>query len=292
MTVFETGNLTAASYLVAFLGLASAGVLLLIGSGWVERTFRVAVTLSALAVLAAAAATFEGRLALAASGKVPVLYHYIGWSVALPLQVLALWFLAGRAGAQSVGLFWRLAIVSVLMVFSRYLGEAGTMHATLAFLIGLVFWLYILGELYFGRMDEAVLEGFGVFFPPPLDGFTRGERFGKYVSDSQSTITASYTNGSDHYSITICFSNQRVKEDRELKTDAKKREMFGFDLMTIAGYQALAQKEGSPNTGATFLVDVSNSRNVSLLHKPGGGLGRANLLPMFEKIDFKGIAAK
>lgn len=143
-----------------------------------------------------------------------------------------------------------------------------------------------------GRIDEAALEGFGVFFPPPLDGFTRGERFGKYVSEDQSTVTASYSNGSDHYSITICFSNQRVKEDRELKTDAKKREMYGFDLMTIAGYPALAQKEGSANTGATFLVDVSNSRSVSLLHKPGGGLSRANLLPMFEKIDFKGIAAK
>ena len=42
------------------------------------------------------------------------------------------------------------------MVFVRYLGEATFMHATLAFLIGLVFWLYILGELYFGRMDDVV----------------------------------------------------------------------------------------------------------------------------------------
>jgi len=59
----------------------------------------------------------------------------------------------GRVG---IGLFWRLVIVSVLMVFVRYLGEAGFMHPTLAFLIGLIFWLYILGELFFGQMDEAV----------------------------------------------------------------------------------------------------------------------------------------
>ena len=47
------------------------------------------------------------------------------------------------------------------MVFVRYLGEAQYMHATLAFLIGLVFWLYILGELYFGRMDDAVRSSTG-----------------------------------------------------------------------------------------------------------------------------------
>lgn len=158
MTVFETGDLTAASYLTAFLGLSAAAVLLLLGSGWVEKRFRVTVTLAALALITAAAASFEGRLALAATGKVPVLYHYVGWMISLPVLVLSLWFLAGRAGAQSIGLFWRLAIVSVLMVFARYLGEAGYMHATLAFLIGLVFWLYILGELYFGRMDEAVRQ--------------------------------------------------------------------------------------------------------------------------------------
>ncbi|MGC4023821.1 MAG: hypothetical protein QM744_00740 [Mesorhizobium sp.] len=128
MTVFETGDLTAASYLAAFLGLSTAAILLLLGSSWVDKTFRVAVSLCALALIAAAAATFEGRLALAATGKVPVVYHYVGWAVSLPLLVLALWFLAGRAGAQSIGLFWRLAIVSVLMVFVRYLGEAGYMN--------------------------------------------------------------------------------------------------------------------------------------------------------------------
>ena len=74
----------------------------------------------------------------------------------MPLQVLALYFFASQTGKLGMGLFWRLTVVSVLMVFVRYLGEAQFMHATLAFLIGLVFWLYILGELFFGRMDEAI----------------------------------------------------------------------------------------------------------------------------------------
>ncbi len=156
MPVFATTDLTAASYSVAVYGLAATAVLLLIGTGWVSRGWKVAVVLCALAAMVGAASGYEARAVWASAGKVPIVYHYVGWAVSMPLQVLALYFFAGQAGRQSIGLFWRLVVVSVLMVFVRYLGEAEYMHATLAFLIGLVFWLYILGELYFGQMDEAV----------------------------------------------------------------------------------------------------------------------------------------
>lgn len=156
MPVFATTDLTAASFSVALFGLAATSVLLLIGTTWTTKGWRLPIVLCALAALVGVAATYEGRAALAASGKVPVVYHYVGWAVSMPLQIMALYFFAHQAKRQRIGLFWRLAIVSVLMVFVRYLGEAEYMNATLAFLIGLVFWLYILGELYFGRMDEAV----------------------------------------------------------------------------------------------------------------------------------------
>ncbi len=156
MPVFATADLTAASFSVALYGLAATSVLLLIGTTWTTINWRLPVVLCALAALVGVAATYEGRAALAASGKVPILYFYVGWAVSMPLQVIALYFFANQAGKQRIGLFWRLLVVSVLMVFVRYLGEADYMHATLAFLIGLLFWLYILGELYFGAMDEAV----------------------------------------------------------------------------------------------------------------------------------------
>ena len=156
MAVYETADLTAASYSTAVFGLAATAVLLLLGTGWVSRSWKVPVALCAIAALIGVGAVFEARAAWLAAGKVPIVYHYVGWAVSMPLQVLALYFYAGRHGRLGLGLFWRLVVVSILMVFVRYLGEAAYMHATLAFLIGLVFWLYILGELYFGRMDEAV----------------------------------------------------------------------------------------------------------------------------------------
>ena len=161
MAVFQTTDLTAASYSAALFGLAATAILLLMGTSWVNRAWKVPVVLCALAALVGVGAVYEGRLAWAAGNGVPVVYHYVGWIVSMPLQVMALYFLARTAGKLSAGLFWRLVVVSVLMVFVRYLGEASFMHPTLAFLIGLVFWLYILGELYFGQMDDVVRQAPG-----------------------------------------------------------------------------------------------------------------------------------
>lgn len=161
MAVYQTADLTAASYSVALFGLAATTILLLMGTAWVGRSFKLPVALCAIAALVGVGAAFEARDAWLAGGGVPVVYHYVGWSVSMPLQVIALYFLAGTSGKLGAGLFWRLAVVAVLMVFVRYLGEAQFMHATLAFLIGLVFWLYILGELYFGRMDDVVRASTG-----------------------------------------------------------------------------------------------------------------------------------
>lgn len=161
MVVYQTSDLTAASFSVALFGLAATTVLLLMGTAWVGHKWRLPVALCAIAALIGIGSVYEAREAWLAGHGVPVVYHYVGWSVSMPLQVIALFFLAGTAGRLSPGLFWRLVVVSALMVFVRYLGEAQFMHPTLAFLIGLVFWLYLLGEFYFGRMDDAVRASTG-----------------------------------------------------------------------------------------------------------------------------------
>lgn len=161
MAVYQTSDLTAASFSVALFGLAATTVLLMLGSAWVGRKWRLPIALCAIAALVGIGSVFEAREAWLAGQGVPVVYHYVGWAVSMPLQIMALFFLARTAGRLSAGLFWRLVVVSVLMVFVRYLGEAQFMHPTLAFLIGLVFWLYLLGEFYFGRMDDVVRASTG-----------------------------------------------------------------------------------------------------------------------------------
>ncbi|MEP3231990.1 MAG: bacteriorhodopsin [Hyphomicrobiales bacterium] len=156
--VMQTIDLTGASYSAALLGMVATTVLLLIGSAWVRGGWKLPVTLCGLATLVGVLALYESKAVWLSSSQVPLVYHYVGWIISMPLQVIALFFFARQMGPVSSALFWRLLVVTVLMVLFRYLGEAGFVHATLAFLIGIVFWLYILGEIFFGQMEEAVTK--------------------------------------------------------------------------------------------------------------------------------------
>ena len=154
--VMQTIDLVGASYSAALMGMLATTLLLFIGTAWVRQGWKVPVTLCAIATLVGAFSLYEARLVWLAQSQVPLVYHYVGWIISLPALVAALYFLARNVGRVSVSLFWRLLIVSVLMVLFRYLGEAGIVHPTLAFLISLAFWLYVLGELFFGQMEEAI----------------------------------------------------------------------------------------------------------------------------------------
>ena len=154
--VLQTIDLTGASYSAALMGMLATTLLLFIGTSWVQQGWKIPVTLCALAGLVGVLSLYEARLVWLAQSQVPLVYHYVGWIISMPVLVLALYFFARNVGAVSVSLFWRLLVVSVLMVLFRYFGEAGIVHPTLAFLIGIVFWLYILGELFFGQMEDAV----------------------------------------------------------------------------------------------------------------------------------------
>ncbi len=156
ITYMKAGDLVAAGYGASVLGLIAAAILMLIGTSWVKRGWKLPIIFAALATLVGAFSIWEARASWIATQEAPVDYFYAGWLVSMPLQIAALYFMVNQIGKQSVALFWRLIGVTALMVAVRYLGDAGFLNDTLSLLLGLILWLYVLGELYFGRMDETV----------------------------------------------------------------------------------------------------------------------------------------
>ncbi len=154
--IMQTIDLAGASYSIALLGMVATSVLLLMGSAWVSNKYKLSVTLCGLTAVIGVFTLFESRVVWLSELQVPLVYHYVGWIVSMPLQIIALYFFARSAGSVSIGLFWRLLTVSILMVLFRYLGESGFVYSTLAFLIGVICWLYILGEIFFGQMDNVI----------------------------------------------------------------------------------------------------------------------------------------
>ncbi len=56
------------------------------------------------------------------------------------------------------------------MVLARYMGETWLLYPTLGFLIGLILWLYVLGELYFGRLAEINAQSAAIRFGSASSG--------------------------------------------------------------------------------------------------------------------------
>jgi len=89
------------------------------------------------------------------TGTAPIILRYVDWVLTHPMQIVLFYVVLAAITKTSTALFWRLLIGSLVMVIGEFLGAAGYMSATLGFLIGLVGWLYILGELYMGEAGRV-----------------------------------------------------------------------------------------------------------------------------------------
>ena len=92
------------------------------------------------------------------TGAAPIILRYVDWILSQPMQVVLFYVVLSAVTRVSTALFWRLLVGSLVMVIGGFLGHAGYMSATLGFIISVVGWLYILGELYMGEAGRANTE--------------------------------------------------------------------------------------------------------------------------------------
>ncbi len=147
-------DIASGSFALILVAMVAATVLLLAGTAWVPRRWKLVVGLSGIVTLASAAQYLIANDVWLATGQMTMIHRYVGWFVTVPLQVVILYFFVRAFAPVPVGVFWRLLVAAVLYVMARFMGEANLMYPTLGFLISLALWLYILGEAFFGRMSE------------------------------------------------------------------------------------------------------------------------------------------
>jgi sensory rhodopsin len=155
-TLFQSSDVVGTSLAVATVASFASAALVCLGLTWTSDRWRIPVALSAVALLAAGLQYLDASHVWAATQKMTAAYRFVGWFVISPLQVAGIYFFARTAGAVPAGIFWRTLAAAFLMVLCRYLGDARIFDPTLGILLSIAFWLYVLGETYFGRMAEAV----------------------------------------------------------------------------------------------------------------------------------------
>ena len=147
-------DVASATFLLLAAAMSGTTVLSLIGGHWVSPRWRLPVALAALVPLVGVLHYVVAGWVWMETHDMPVALRYVDWMIAQPVQILVLYFVVNTIAGTPTGLFWRLLIASVAMVLARYMGETGLLYPTLGFLIGLILWLYALGECYFGRLAE------------------------------------------------------------------------------------------------------------------------------------------
>ena len=121
----------------------------------VDGKWETAITLVGVVMVVAAVQYYYLKELWVTTGQAPLVLRYIDWAISRPLQIIAIYVLLSALTRLSPALFWRLLVGTLLTVVAEFLGSAGHMSSTLAFLIGMVGWLYVLGELYLGEISSA-----------------------------------------------------------------------------------------------------------------------------------------
>jgi sensory rhodopsin len=161
-------DVASATFLLLLAAMAGTTVLILLGVSWVSPRWRLPVGLASVVPLVGVLYyAFAGAVWLG-THEMPAGIRYVDWMASEPAQVLTLYFFIHTVDRTPIGLFWRLLIASVAMVLARYMGETDLIYPTLGFLIGLILWLYVLGEVYFGRLAEINAQSSS---PPVRLGF-------------------------------------------------------------------------------------------------------------------------
>ncbi len=151
-------DIASGTFVLLMIATLAAAVLLLAGTAWVSRRWKLSVALAGVVMLISAAHYMMATDVWLSTGQMTMIHRYIGWFLTLPLQVVLVYFFVRAYAAVPVGVFWRLLVAAVLLVLSRFMGETQLMHPTLGFLISLAMWLYILGEVYFGKLSERTVR--------------------------------------------------------------------------------------------------------------------------------------
>tara|TARA_B100000902_G_scaffold202351_1_gene192853 strand:- start:6658 stop:7374 length:717 start_codon:yes stop_codon:yes gene_type:complete len=154
MKNLKTNDFVGISFWIISIALAACTVFLLVESPYVKTKWRLPVNVSAMVTGIAASHYYYMRGVWVATQESPVVYRYIDWVLTVPLQIIEFYLILSVAKKIPIDLFYKLLTASVLMIVAGYLGETGSIDRNLGFIVGMIAWLYILYEIFYGQAAE------------------------------------------------------------------------------------------------------------------------------------------
>jgi bacteriorhodopsin len=146
------------SFWLISMALVAATAFFFLETQRVSAKWKTSLVVSGLVTLIAAVHYFYMRDVWVATGDTPTVYRYIDWLITVPLLMIEFYLILRAITNVSGGVFWRLTVGTLIMLIGGYLGEAGYMNVTVAFIIGMAGWAYILYEIFAGEAGRVAAD--------------------------------------------------------------------------------------------------------------------------------------
>ncbi len=156
MQFLADGDLVGVTFWIVSIAMIASTVFFLYEGMNVKREWRLSMLVAGLVTLVAAVHYIYMRDYWVVNSASPVVYRYIDWLITVPLLMIEFYIILKAVGASvGSGSFVRLLVGTLVMLVFGYLGEAGIMGTTLAFILGMVGWAVIIYEIFAGEAGKA-----------------------------------------------------------------------------------------------------------------------------------------
>ena len=117
--------------------------------------WKTSLTVAAMVTGIAAIHYFYMRGVWIETGQSPLVFRYVDWLLTVPLQFVEFYLILAAITVVSAALFWKLMILSILMLVFGFMGEAGMGPAFVMGVLGVIAWAVILYEIFLGEASKV-----------------------------------------------------------------------------------------------------------------------------------------
>ena len=151
----ESGDYVGMSFWLISMALVAATAFFFLERYRVSGKWKTSLTVSGLVTLIAAVHYFYMRDVWVASGTSPTEFRYIDWLLTVPLLMVEFYLIMSAVGKVPGRVFWNLLVGTTLMLVLGYMGETGSLDVTIAFVLSMSAWIYVIWYIIKGEASQV-----------------------------------------------------------------------------------------------------------------------------------------
>ena len=158
MINLKVNDYTGISFWIISIALGATTAFLILEKQSVKEKWKLPLTISSLVTGIAAFHYLYMRKIWVINKQNPIVFRYIDWILTVPLQIIEFYLILSVSKKIPQLLFYKLLGASIIMLVFGFLGESLQINRTLGFTVGIIAWLYIIYEIFFGQAAKLKNE--------------------------------------------------------------------------------------------------------------------------------------